>query len=459
MKKIVLLTLIGGIILSCKKEPVKDYLVLSGSVENFNKRDIKLEGFEFDENISFDRKAKNFVDTLKIDKDGYYVLTLNKRKFNIYLTKNEDLKILLDYNNPDAIKFEGTNAAIGSYFVKKNKMFEEQVGNLRELLSLEEDAFLVKVEKYKNALTDLATNSNLPETFLKKEIKNIEYEYLRDLYYYPKYYPALSGNKDFVVSENFPSVLDKINFNSGDDYVNSEFYRTILSEELQKITNDKLAENGDFNITYLETVQNQVNDSIVKNELLFSKAQDGITYAEDIEEYYKKFMAFSTNKAHEDRITEIYNSLKLTAKGKPCPKFDNYENYNGGQTSLDDLLGKGKYLYIDVWATWCSFCKRETPLLKRLETQYHDKNIEFVSISVDNLNAKDKWKETIEQKEMGGVQLFADKSFGSDFIKKFAIKGLPRFIMVDPEGNIISPNAPRPSDGEKLINMFEELGI
>ena len=60
---------------------------------------------------------------------------------------------------------------------------------------------------------------------------------------------------------------------------------------------------------------------------------------------------------------------------------------------------------------------------------------------------------------MGGVQLFADKSFGSDFIKKFAIKGLPRFILVDPEGNIISPNAPRPSDGQKLIKMFEEIGI
>ncbi|MGG8495769.1 TlpA family protein disulfide reductase [Tenacibaculum sp. TC6] len=459
MKKIVLLTLIGGIILSCKKEPVKDYLVLSGSVENFNKRDIKLEGFEFDENISFDRKAKNFVDTLKIDKDGYYSLTFNKRKFNIYLTKNEDLKILLDYNNPDAIKFEGTNAAIGTYFIKKGKMFEEQIGNLRDLLSLEEDAFLTKVEKYKKDLTDLAINSKLPESFLKKEIKNIDYEYLRDLYYYPKYYPALSGNKDFVVSESFPSVLDKINFNSGEDYVNSEFYRTILTEELQKITNDKLVEDGDFYLTYMETIQTEVNDSIVKNDLLFSKAQDGITFAEDLEDYYKKFMSYSTNKAHEDRITDIYNSLKLTAKGKPCPKFDNYENYSGGKTSLDDLLGKGKYLYIDVWATWCSFCKRETPLLKRLELQYHDKNIEFVSISVDNLNAKDKWKETIEQKEMGGVQLFADKSFGSDFIKKFAIKGLPRFIMVDPEGNIISPNAPRPSDGEKLINMFEELGI
>ncbi|CAM1372762.1 TlpA family protein disulfide reductase [Tenacibaculum xiamenense] len=460
MKKIVLLALIGGIMLSCKKEaPVKDYLILSGTVDNFKKRDVKLEGFDFEKKIPFNKKTKTFVDTLRIERDGYYKLTVNKRKFDVYLTKTDDLKILLDYKNPDAIKFEGVNGVTGDYFIKKKNLFAEQIINLRELLGKEEPEFLSTLDTYKNALTDLAINSKLPEAFLKKEIKNIEYEYLRDLYFYPTYYPALSGNEDFVPSENFPSVTDKINFNEGEDYKDFDFYQKIVQDEIQRLADERATEDADVALNYLETVQTEVTDSIVKNDLLFEKGQKGITYTEDLEGYYNKYIAFSTNKAHKDRITEIYNSLKLTAKGMPCPKFENYENIAGGTTSLDELLNSGKYLYIDVWATWCSFCKRETPLLKRLELQYHDQNIEFVSISVDNINAKDKWKETIEQKEMGGVQLFADKSFGSDFIKKFAIKGLPRFIMVDPEGNIISPNAPRPSDGEKLMNMFEELGI
>jgi thiol-disulfide isomerase/thioredoxin len=41
-------------------------------------------------------------------------------------------------------------------------------------------------------------------------------------------------------------------------------------------------------------------------------------------------------------------------------------------------------VYIDVWATWCGPCKAEIPHLKEIEAQYHDKNIAFVSISVDN---------------------------------------------------------------------------
>ncbi|CAM1371947.1 conserved hypothetical protein [Tenacibaculum litopenaei] len=461
MKKLVLLALIGGIMLSCddKKEPVKDYMVLSGAIDNFKKRDVKLTGFNFEKKIKFDRKQKNFVDTLRITEPGYYTLAINKRKFNLYLTQTDDLKVLLDYKNPEAVLFEGINAAIPKYFLAKTKIFSEQIINLRELLSLEETAFLEKLEAYKSALTNLATTSGLPEEFLKKELKNIEYEYLRDLYYYPEYYPSLSGDSEYTPSENFPKVMEQLNFDNGNDYKNSEHYRTILKEEITKRANAKATDDSDLPTVFLETIQTEITDSIAKNDLLFQKAEDGITYTDNLADYYKKFMAYSNNKAHKQRITDLFNSLKLTAKGNPCPTFENYENYNGGKTSLSDLLGHGKYLYIDVWATWCGYCKRETPLLKRLELQYHDKNIEFVSISVDNMRDHKKWQETIAQKEMGGVQLFADKSFASDFIKKFAIKGLPRFIMVDPEGNIVSPNAPRPSDGEKLMNMFEELGI
>ena len=65
-------------------------------------------------------------------------------------------------------------------------------------------------------------------------------------------------------------------------------------------------------------------------------------------------------------------------KGAPSPSFVDYENYNGGKTSLADL--KGKYVYIDVWATWCGPCKAEIPSLKKIEKEYHGKNIAFVSV-------------------------------------------------------------------------------
>ena len=96
--------------------------------------------------------------------------------------------------------------------------------------------------------------------------------------------------------------------------------------------------------------------------------------------------------------------------------------------------------------------------LQEIEKKYHNKNIEFVSISVDAERDHDKWKKMVEEKGMGGVQLYADKSFDSDFAKDYVIKGIPKFILLDPEGKIVRSNAPKPSNKD-LITLFNELGI
>lgn len=143
------------------------------------------------------------------------------------------------------------------------------------------------------------------------------------------------------------------------------------------------------------------------------------------------------------------------AKGKASPKFVNFENYKGGKTSLDDL--KGKFVYIDVWATWCRPCLGQIPALKELEEQYKGKNIAFVSISTDKPNKHEAWKNMIVSKGMGGIQLFA----GSDqaFMQEYQINSIPRFIFIDTNGNIIDANAPRPSQKEAVKSMFTKAGL
>ena len=148
--------------------------------------------------------------------------------------------------------------------------------------------------------------------------------------------------------------------------------------------------------------------------------------------------------------------MKLLAKGMPSPVFTNYENHKGGKTSLEDL--KGKYVYIDVWATWCGPCKREIPFLKEVEKSYHGKNIEFVSTSIDRAKDHEVWVNMVTDKDLSGVQLFADNDWKSKFVQDYAIEGIPRFILIDPEGNIVTADAPRPSN-PKLVELLEELGI
>jgi len=145
----------------------------------------------------------------------------------------------------------------------------------------------------------------------------------------------------------------------------------------------------------------------------------------------------------------------VLGKGQVSPKFSGYENYKGGLTSLDDL--KGKYVYIDVWATWCGPCKVEIPFLKEVEKAYHDKNIEFVSISVDKAKDNEAWKKMVEEKELGGIQLFADNDWNSDFVKEYKVNSIPRFLLIDPEGNIVSSDASRPSSDDLRVLLNELL--
>ena len=192
---------------------------------------------------------------------------------------------------------------------------------------------------------------------------------------------------------------------------------------------------------------------VIKNaiaELMSDKGFDETFIAvedAEFEDMYKSYKSY-----HSEKLA----MLAALPEGTPSPKFEDYENFKGGVTSIDDL--KGKYVYFDIWATWCGPCKAEIPYLKEVEEKFHGKNIEFVSISIDKIKDHEKWKKMIVEKALGGTQLFADNDWNSKFITEYLIKGIPRFILVDPEGNIVSADAPRPSN-PKLVEMFEALDI
>jgi thiol-disulfide isomerase/thioredoxin len=155
------------------------------------------------------------------------------------------------------------------------------------------------------------------------------------------------------------------------------------------------------------------------------------------------------------RYQDKHDLLVTLGKGKPSPKF-NYPDINGKNISLDDL--KGKYVYIDVWATWCGPCKVQIPYLKEIEETYKDKNIAFVGLSIDTQKNKDKWKKMVGERGLKGYQLLSDNDWKSTFVEEYKISGIPRFILIDPEGNIVSADAPRPSE-PALITLFNELKI
>lgn len=150
-------------------------------------------------------------------------------------------------------------------------------------------------------------------------------------------------------------------------------------------------------------------------------------------------------------IANAQQSAELKA-GDESPKFS-FPDVKGNTVSSDDF--KGKYVFIDVWASWCPPCRGQLPHMKALEEKMHGKNIVFVSISVDE-NEK-AWKDMVEKESLTGYQLRAN--IDTPFMKKYKVNGIPRFILLDKEGKIINPNMTRPSQPETLKTLEALKGI
>ncbi|RYY53458.1 MAG: TlpA family protein disulfide reductase, partial [Chitinophagaceae bacterium] len=144
-------------------------------------------------------------------------------------------------------------------------------------------------------------------------------------------------------------------------------------------------------------------------------------------------------------VEKRYENMKEMLPGAPAP-VAKLVNADGKEFSFADF--KGKYIYIDFWATWCGPCIKEIPSLIELEKEYHGKDITFVSISFDKDADLQKWKNFISKRTMGEIQFRADAKSNERISKSWNIVTIPRFAILDREGKVVDANAPFPSSKE-----------
>ena len=228
----------------------------------------------------------------------------------------------------------------------------------------------------------------------------------------------------------------------------------------------------------------------------YEEARDGITItvffaprAMNDNDYSKIMQVFSCNNA---RLHAAYlEKLKFPLRNSGCNKqlyaarplieantadsevkkeilelFDIYKNIMPGSIAptplLKDLNSKertfaeyrGKALVIDVWATWCSSCLKGFQAYKELRDKYKDcDKIEFITVSTDRKEKINSVKAVIEKYGISEItNLVTDCSVQSQFESDYMISGIPRYIIIDKEGRLVTAYAPKPGSGmEELI--------
>ncbi len=443
------------ILLSCTKEDPPNYAIIKGTIFNNTSQKMYLNKpfrpFKIEMDIS--PKGK-FADTLIIEEGMYSLYNDHDNSFAVYLEKGYNLHIEFDetdYRN--TLTFSGKGSAPNIYIQKKIKKNVPLFRLGKDLYKMDESSFKSKVIEVQKSIEKILDSiEGISDSFKIKERRNLDYAYLKKLSLYEQNHSIIINNPNYKAPEVFLGPLDTLTYDNEKDY----FYSTDYKDMVESYYRTKSLEYAKLNskqkdIAYLETVAT-INNEKIKNDLLYEAIKYNIDYTESLEKYFNIYMLATTNKDHKKEITESYHKIKSLSKRKPSPLFNDFRNHKGGTVSLSDF--KGKYVYIDVWATWCGPCIAEVPFLKEIEESYKDKNIEFISISIDKAKDHNKWFEMVNEINLGGMQILADKDWDTQFIKDYSIKSIPRFILIDPNGNIIDANASKPSseDIRKLLN-------
>lgn len=164
-----------------------------------------------------------------------------------------------------------------------------------------------------------------------------------------------------------------------------------------------------------------------------------------IENVLQKFDAdFIQHNYYAKELQEKLRLMKGSEVGSTAPDFE-LKDSQGNLVKLSSL--RGQYVLIDFWASWCGPCRKEIPNVKKLYTEYRDKGLQVVGVSIDKDESK--WRKAIEEEQLEYLQLW-DPSMTTG--KLYNYRGIPFIILIGPDGKILA----RQLRGEELRRKVSE---
>ena len=404
------------------------------------------------------------MDSAKLDKKGKYRMSFSwplpaaatfghgDEITEMFLMPGDSMSLSLDTKEFDeTLKYEGRGAFVNSYLAAKTLKF----GYLGATeYKMNEPAFTLLLDSINDAQTKFFTDyfKGHTELAIKSFMMTEEADLLYGWANYKTSYPGLNKyltktDTPTDLPEDYYDFMKKIKIYNPeamqspsyleflDDYVSGEALKLYKSDTTQHY--NQLKEHFiDKNVP-----------QVLKDYVLAQWAHDILTEQNNVE-----FGTYLLNKLKQETpqspyinlVNKTLNVAQQLAPGRPAPNFT-CPDTKGKMVSLSDF--RGKVVYLDIWASWCGPCRGEIPFAAKLEEEMKEKDVVFLSVSVDE--DENAWKKLIKEKDMKGVHLISKGNFESTVAKLYNVKGIPQYIIIDQKGNIVTSNAERPSGKAK----------
>lgn len=393
--------------------------------------------------------------TLNLDKPAYYYyLAGGSTSYTCFITPGSKMRIV---NQSGVITFEGDNANVHQ-FIHQHPAFKR----MPKEITLYSKEWQEWRQEHLTELIKALRESGLSEEFIR----------IHSLYYQYSHYNQLivSPETTRMISQKMPNLpanyYDEIKQNKYDDpallYYPKWF--TVMRESLEKL--EKL---GEIPIDYLnfpEIYASKIANKEVRTEFLIRYLELILKkgYAEDFSHYMAQAKALvNTDAKTLERLLHLearHNQMKAgyagITSGSQAPPFT-VVDVDGKTHSSADYAGK--LLVLDFWFSGCIPCKAEMPYMEKLAEEMKEKDIQFLTLSLDTGDELLKaWRDLVQGKEHATLQFNVPNGFKSELAKHYGIRSVPRIVIIDQQGKIVDAFAKRPSDPKLRQQLLHLLG-